>query len=797
LTQVEQFIAYATDVTVCNANGTPQPNTTVEVSASSVVQIAANGSVYSVGPHAPVHLRTNRAGTIAIAQPTESLGAATLSFSLPLQEPIAVRQFAGVEHDLAVVSRDKLLDARDASGAFLLPDKYRNRDTAQALADNCHACMKLVRSTAVKLNAAELKGGARKLGVGAHSRDATERLNRIVAPSEPVHWLIEFGEGTMTYRELTEEAARNELRNFVGGPLALLSELGDLVTAVSNGIAQVTSALITAIDNEVRAAITFVIDGVNYIIRSAITLVEEVFDLVEVVFANVMVGFEKTFEWLGFVFNWDDILRTRSVIAYAIEEFLAFLPAAAAGIKTLVDGGIANLVAQIDPAFDGLVERLGNGNLGDCFRNNQQDDPVFSSGIANNQILDATLSSGSTASIRVPAAIMGAMSGPVDDVLKKIQDFTTSVGNINEFQRAREILQNLGGDLDQILNGIAAAMLRIVQGIIKFMLQGAQAVVDGLLDLLSTLTAALLLLLKAECDVPFVSAFYQWLAKAPLTPLDLVALIAAIPTTALYKAVTKAAPFPDQASVDLFKTSYTRQVLLARSGLGPSRDVVAVARDNPPSFTFQQFLDLANVTCTGTYGLLMTYPDTAAATDGTDGPASTAVKNASIIGFAAELGAQAFSFPWSSSTGPPDCVSSNGVKKWLWLHSVMGIVLDGLFLYHDGTFPENNNTAFGPVITFIWGLGRAGVYATGFTKLSIYSKISYGVEAAVPCLKIFRLPVLARPPVLAALALIDYVGYVTIATTTFLDSLPPTTEGSVAVSRVVPGAVPPQLGGCP
>jgi hypothetical protein len=294
-----------------------------------------------------------------------------------------------------------------------------------------------------------------------------------------------------------------------------------------------------------------------------------------------------------------------------------------------------------------------------------------------------------------------------------------------------------------------------------------------LLDLLSTLTAALLLLLKAECDVPFVSAFYQWLAKAPLTPLDLVALIAAIPTTALYKAVTKAAPFPDQASVDLFKTSYTRQVLLARSGLGPSRDVVAVARDNPPSFTFQQFLDLANVTCTGTYGLLMTYPDTAAATDGTDGPASTAVKNASIIGFAAELGAQAFSFPWSSSTGPPDCVSSNGVKKWLWLHSVMGIVLDGLFLYHDGTFPENNNTAFGPVITFIWGLGRAGVYATGFTKLSIYSKISYGVEAAVPCLKIFRLPVLARPPVLAALALIDYVGYVTIATTTFLDSLPP------------------------
>jgi hypothetical protein len=156
--------------------------------------------------------------------------------------------------------------------------------------------------------------------------------------------------------------------------------------------------------------------------------------------------------------------------------------------------------------FDRLVAKLGQGNLGGSFRDNQKDDPVFSSAIANNQILDATLSSGGAASIRVPAPIVEVVSGSMETVLQQIKDFATSVHDINEFKQAQDILQNLGGDVDQILNGIAAAMLRIVQGIAKFMLDGAQAVIDSLLGLVSTLADGLRRMLTADCDnIPFVS----------------------------------------------------------------------------------------------------------------------------------------------------------------------------------------------------------------------------------------------------------------------------------------------------
>lgn len=795
---IEAHVVYATDVTVCNEKGTPQPNTAVTISASNLVKITVNDSIYNVGPtNLSVTVFTNHAGKIAVAQPTNSLGAATLSFSLSSQQPIGVRQFAGIQDRLAMITAEELIAAKDANEKPLLPDKYRNIDSAKALSQSFQACMKLVQSTAIKLDTTGLNSSARRLGIGSHDRDATEQLNRIIVPNQPLCWLIEFNEQTVVYRELTEKTAQDELNLMVSytsvsseGLSTSISELGDLVTALSNGIAKVTKALITAVNNKVSVTITFVIDGINYIIESAITFVEEVFDLVEVALANVEVTFEKTFEWLGFVFDWDDILRTHSIIAYTIEEFLTFLPMASSRMKKLMDDGITNLVQQIDPAFNELVEKLGNSNIGNSFRNNRKESPVFSYAISNNQILDAIMSGSTIAQLRIPVANLKEMSGPIDDLLNKIQDLTNSIVDNNEFLHAKEIFQNLGDNLDQILSGITAGLLRIIQGITKFMLQGVQTVVDCLIDSLSMLTEVLLRLLKAACNVPFVSSFYKWLTKEDLSPLSLIALIAAIPTTVLYKSIYKTAPFSDQASVDLFKSSYTRQALLTSFGLEPSLDIVA-KQDFSAGFPqqLQKFMDIASATCNLNYGLLSIVPDAAAATNGSGGIATGAIAFSSILGFALELGGQGLSFPWLSSPGLPNCTSSDGVKKWLWLHGCAGIALDAYFIYEDATFPENNNTIFGPVITFIYGMGRTAVYSVAFPKLSYYGKISGGIECSIICLKILRLPILGRPPVLVALGAADFAASLAIGVTSFLDGAS-ILEDVHGKALTLPGAVP-------
>jgi len=68
---------------------------------------------------------------------------------------------------------------------------------------------------------------------------------------------------------------------------------------------------------------------------------------VEVFFAQVTIFFDKLFQWLGFIFNWGDILRSHQAIAYTANQYLGFLPLAVSGIQKTFDGAIANIQTQI------------------------------------------------------------------------------------------------------------------------------------------------------------------------------------------------------------------------------------------------------------------------------------------------------------------------------------------------------------------------------------------------------------------------------------------------------------------
>src|SRR5208282_2603098 len=66
------------------------------------------------------------------------------------------------------------------------------------------------------------------------------------------------------------------------------------------------------------------------------------------------------------------------------------------------------------------------------------------------------------------------------------------------------------------------------------------------------------------------------------TALNVIALLAAIPTTILYKALNGAAPFPDESSVNDFKATFTAQWMFDAAGLGTTRATErAVALPDP------------------------------------------------------------------------------------------------------------------------------------------------------------------------------------------------------------------------
>jgi hypothetical protein len=793
-TAVEKVSAYATDVTILNADGAPLANTPIEVRASSEVEVTVSGAVYIIDPLTPARLMTNGVGRVSIAQPTESLGAATLTFSvlslMQAGQSIAVRQFAGVQASLASVDQDKLLAATDASGAQLLKGRYRDPETAKALAKKITSCMNLAGATQIALKEAGVTMKARKLGTGTHAVATTEHLNRVIISDAFTHWAMTFDDNTVRYEELTAHAAHTTFYERIrtqtsaaDAPYPIRS-LGDLVRAISRGIATVTDAVLTTIGNTMQAAITFVIDGQNYLLNSIIELVEQLFDLVEVALANVEVTFEQVAEWVGFVFNWDDILRTHTVYAYAIQEFLGFLPLAAAGIQAKIDTGITQAIAQMDAAFDALVAQLGTGNLGTVAKNNEVDDPTFASGIANNQFLEATMTNGGAVMLRLPSHVTGTGEGPFEEVLEELQKLARKIGALPEFRQAQEIFQNLHGDIAQVLSSIGAGLLRVLQGVAKAILLGIQTAVDELLTQLSGMINSVLELLTHEVDIPLVSNFYQSMTNSKLTALDLSALLAAIPTTIIYKAVTKAAPFPDQASVDQFKAAFDRHTLLTRSGLNPASASVAVSDPNPE---FLKFMWIGSNISTLFYGWISMGPDMAEVNIGA--PPSTLVSFLSLGALAFEIGGAFCGCPWWSSTTGLDCPSKtkDDAEKWLWLHGVAGVGLDVYFLIKHAAFAENDNTVSGVQIAFTYGLSRAVVWASQFGKLNLQGKIGYGADSVVACLKVLRLPGLAKPSMLLVLAAADFLGSLAAGVCGFLD--PPSTLPAIEFRRI-PGAVP-------
>jgi hypothetical protein len=494
----------------------------------------------------------------------------------------------------------------------------------------------------------------------------------------------------------------------------------------------------------VHAAITFIVDGITYVFNTVLDVLEQAFDLVQVVFAKVKTFFSDLFEWLGFLFQWDDILRTHRAMAYTAQQFLGFLPLAVGGLQRVIDDGIGTVQSQITHIFDQLVAAVGGASLGGYVQANSPDEPDYTSSNSNNIVLNATLDNAGSASY---AGLTSLASGPFDAVTQLIQGLVDAVQGQPAFEQALSYLGQLGGSPQQIFTQLTSALLRAVQGLAQAMLAGVQVVVDAVLRLVQSFMAELTASLNAEWDIPFVTSFYSWLTDgSPLTQLDLLALILAIPGTVLYKAMEGAAPFPDDASVEAFEKSFTAQTLLANSGLGATQ-AVAVTRKSLRATEArpagQTLLAIGGFLSFAGYGLCSAALDVQPMT-GTH-VVDPFVKTMTKVTLGLELVAQALACPWIYGTTPPNCSDSDGAGAVLWIYECLGVVLDAGFAIYEEAFPENNDTYWGIGIAELYGVGHAittGVVGSKLTRLGLASKL---VLLIPECCKFLRLPQITAP----------------------------------------------------
>lgn len=808
--RLEEYKAYSTDLTAYDEQGSPLPNTPVQVWASSETRIQVNGASFFIDAHMPANITTNAAGRLTVTQETSSLAASALQFGLtgymPPGQSLGVKQFAGVQERLEKLDGTKMLDAETAEGKYVLGPDYRDPATADALAKACNRCMTLAGSTPITLATKNLSARARKLGVGHFQHHDAANMNRIVAPREGMHWQIDFSSGKPVFRDLDAEGAaillagkRAELDN-VAGIFDFIEDIGDFISGVAEDIVSIVDTVITTVGDAVKAAITFVMDGVTYLFETVVAFVEQAFDLVEAIFAKVKVFFETLFEWLGFLFQWKDILRTRTALAYTVDQYLGFLEGAAAGIQNFIDAGFASAQDEVDALFDKLVGMVGaTSSIGGYPDEKTPPEPVYESGAANNVVLNGALDNAGVAKVSMSYRLSGSATGsgdPWGTIAASIQALASTVSSSPAFAEAADYMTNLGGSLDNIFSQLLSALLRVVQGVIKAVLSGVQTVIDSVLQICGSIVSGLRDLLQSEWDIPLVSDLYEWLTGGKLTLLDLFCLIMAVPATVIYKVVKGAAPFPDDTSVSAFEATFSSETILARSGFAPaksaSQQVAYLEPNSDGDNSGALLLAIASALCSFAYGIFSAVLDVKPMTGA--GKPDPATKTISKIALGCEIAAQAFGCPWISSSGPPDCSTADGAGKTLWIFECFGVLLDSGFVYYEEAFPENNDTVWGIVAAQLYGAGHiiaVAIVGSNLSGLNLASKICTLIPENTKFLRLPQIEAGTEGISLPVIAAIDFFGIVSSGVLAFADTVKSseTIEGTWQLA-IIPGAVP-------
>ena len=330
---------------------------------------------------------------------------------------------------------------------------------------------------------------------------------------------------------------------------------GDVFGAIKDGIAKVAKFVVSTVTNGVKFSLHIVIDNVKYgwnaLVEYGSTFVQKTFDLVQEVFDKVKVSFEHLFGWLAYIFNWQDILKTQQVLSYTIDQTFELIEEAIEDFKKMVDANISNLETWISQNFSQVISSFSGANsLGQYQTANNTPNPQAAALTSTNFLFTGVLNNANSMQL--------AGGGPVgarltDDATQKLdalmQKITVEVGSLQSttaFTNAITYFKQMGGSTDQAFQMLISGLLSVIEGLALAALEGAKAVFDLLCDAAKHIVHGVREAIEAEWNIPFVSELYAYITNGgTFTGLNLMSLLLAIPATAFYKLVYKAAPVPN------------------------------------------------------------------------------------------------------------------------------------------------------------------------------------------------------------------------------------------------------------
>src|SRR5699024_9691707 len=127
--------------------------------------------------------------------------------------------------------------------------------------------------------------------------------------------------------------------------------------------------------------------GITRVFDTVIEFFQQAFDIVEGIWNKIKVFFQELWEWLAFLFAWDDIQRTADAIEHTMNQSLDYVVLGIRAVKAQVAAGFDTLSGRIKTSVDEYLKTIsGQTDLQEYGGENVEPQPALDSSSGHNPL---------------------------------------------------------------------------------------------------------------------------------------------------------------------------------------------------------------------------------------------------------------------------------------------------------------------------------------------------------------------------------------------------------------------------
>ena len=522
LDRTVEFNSFVTQIRLSGYDGETL-NKPLRIFASELTTVVINGKTYYIDSHSPAECEVDIQGSLTIINRIDTLSSAIMRVEADfLEESVEINPIVDVKTKLREAvekmgsNPSEFLNAKvrssDGSEQSLLPENYRKEENVRA----AHG----VLSKLIELE-------------NASSSESSEGFNNKINVNqlpEDYRWEIDLMGGSPVVKFASD--ITRDIWSMANDD----QFIGNIVEAVKEGEwGKIKKMVVEKSPNGVAVVIEIGEKIFHYIVE----FVEQVWEKIDWFLKEVLgIDLGKILQWLGKIFEWDDILRTHRVLVHTVNL----------SIDKLIDS-IDGSEAYIKQLFEMLREKLGiakQAKLPDELYNKsisglqqEQKSPLMSSPnlswssyqLQHGGVMEAKSSDTSD----LPQLLEGKIPplpeekmSILEKVLKQIEAEFSDVESIGKL--------SFGEIAEKVLHVIEYAVIELVETAVLSLIEAVKIALESVKVLVNT-----------RWEVPLLTWLYEeFIAPgSKLTLIDLLCLLVAIPVTAIYKQTFNKAPWSE------------------------------------------------------------------------------------------------------------------------------------------------------------------------------------------------------------------------------------------------------------